>query len=61
VGVFAFPKAVGAGSGLAFGVKVYWDAVAKVVTATVAANKYLGKTVQAAADIDATVRARLCP
>jgi len=61
VGIFAFPKTVGAGSGLAFGVKVYWDAVAKVVTATVGANKYVGKTVQAAADSDAAVRTRLCP
>jgi predicted RecA/RadA family phage recombinase len=58
-GVFDCAKAVGAGSGIAVGTKVYWDAVAKVATTTVGANKYLGKTVLAAADADATVRVRL--
>ena len=60
-GLFDFAKATGAGSGIAVGTKVYWDAAVKVATATVGTNKYLGKTVQAAADGDATVRVRLTP
>jgi predicted RecA/RadA family phage recombinase len=65
-GVFDFPKATVAGSGIAIGTKVYWDAVDTVVTAS--ANNgatppvpytLLGKTVKAAADSDATVRVRL--
>ena len=35
-GVFDFPKATGAGSGIAAGTKVYWDATNKVATATAA-------------------------
>jgi predicted RecA/RadA family phage recombinase len=61
VGLFDFPKASEAGTGIAAGVKAYWDSAAKVVTATVGTNKYLGKTTRAAADGDATVRVRLIP
>ena len=65
-GVFDFPKAAGAGSGIAAGTQVYWDATDQVATAS--ANNgatppvnypSLGKTVQACADADASVRVRL--
>jgi predicted RecA/RadA family phage recombinase len=65
-GVFDFPKTAGVGSGIAAGAQVYWDATDGV--ATVSANNgatppvaypSLGKTVQACADGDATVRVRL--
>ena len=57
-GVFDFPKATGADTGLAAGVKAYWDATDKQAKADdeSGANKLLGKTIQAAADADATVR-----
>ena len=58
-GIFDMPKAVGAGSGLATGIEVFWDVTNKVVTATAQNNTFLGKTVRAAADTDATVRVRL--
>jgi len=58
-GVFDFPKATGGGSALTAGTVVYWDAAAKVATATSVGNKQLGKVVQAAADADTTVRVRL--
>ena len=58
-GVFDVPKATGAGSAIAAGAKVYWNATAKQATTTATGNKYLGKTVGAAADGDATVRVRL--
>lgn len=58
-GVFDFPKAAGAGSAIAAGTSVYWDAVNSQATATAAGNKLLGKTVKAAADADTTVRVRL--
>jgi predicted RecA/RadA family phage recombinase len=58
-GVFDFAKATGGGSGFAAGTKVYFDATNKVATATVGSNKYLGKTVRAAADADTTVRVAL--
>jgi predicted RecA/RadA family phage recombinase len=60
-GIFDFPKATGAGSGIAAGVKVYWDATDKQAKADdeTGANKYLGKTTKAAADADTTVRVRL--
>ena len=60
-GVFDFPKATGAGSGIAVGTKVYWDSTNKQATATVSTNKYLGKTTKIAADGDTTVRVRLTP
>jgi predicted RecA/RadA family phage recombinase len=58
-GAFDLPKLTGAGSAIAVGTKVYWDATNKVVTATVGTNKFLGKTIRNAADADATVRVRL--
>jgi len=60
-GVFDFPKATGSGSGLAAGVKAYWDDTAKVATEDAAGgvNKYLGKTAAEAGDDAATVRVRL--
>ncbi len=58
-GVFDVPKASGGGTAIAAGAKVYWDATNKQATATADANKYMGKTVKAAADADTTVRVRL--
>lgn len=58
-GVYDVPKATGVGSGIGAGTKVYWDATNKQATATASTHKYLGKTVKAAADADATVRVRL--
>lgn len=60
-GVFDFPKATGAGSGIAVGAKVYWKADPGAAQADdeAGANKLIGKVVKAAADADATVRVRL--
>lgn len=58
-GVFDFPKATSAGSGIAVGTILYWDATNSVATATASTNKLLGKAIATAADGDATVRARL--
>src|SRR5262245_48261412 len=58
-GVFDFAKATGAGTAQATGINVYWDDAANVATATAAGNKLIGKVVKAAADADATVRARM--
>jgi len=58
-GVFDVPKATGAGTAIGAGAKVYWNATAKQATTTATGNKYLGKTVNAAVDADATVRVRL--
>jgi predicted RecA/RadA family phage recombinase len=58
-GLFDLPKATGAGTAIAAGAEVFWDATNKLVTATAGTNKFLGKTVRAAADGDATVRVRL--
>ena len=60
-GVFDVPKLANTGAAIAAGAKVYWDAVNSVATTDTGegANKYLGKTVRAAADADATVRVRL--
>ncbi len=58
-GVFDVPT--GASEAIVAGAKVYWD-VADGVAKTddeSAANKYLGKTIAAAGDDDATVRVRL--
>ena len=60
-GVFDVPKTACVGEAIGAGVKVYWD-VAESVAKTddeSGANKYLGKTVAAAGDDDATVRVRL--
>ena len=61
VGVFDFPKATGAGSAIPAGAKLYWDEADKVAKTDdeAGANKYLGKSVKAAAESDATVRGRL--
>ena len=60
-GVFDVSKATGADTAIAAGAKVYWDAGNGVATTdeNAGANKYLGKTVAAAGDDDATVRVRL--
>jgi len=60
-GVFDFPKATGGGSAITAGAQLYWDATNEVATtdAGAGANKAIGKSVLAAADADATVRARL--
>lgn len=59
VGVFDFPKATGAGSGIVAGSKTYWNVAGKLATTTAEGNVYLGKSIKAAADADATVRVRL--
>jgi predicted RecA/RadA family phage recombinase len=60
-GVFDVPKATGAGTAIAAGKKVYWDAADKQAKedSEAGANPYLGKTIKAAVDADATVRVRL--
>lgn len=58
-GAFEFPKTTGAGTAITAGTKLYWDAVAKVATATVGANKIIGKATADAADASTTVRARM--
>ena len=60
-GVFDVPKATGVGSAIGAGLKVYWDVAdgAAKTDDEAGANKYLGKTVLAADDDDATVRVRL--
>lgn len=60
-GVFDFPKATGTSTAIAAGVKAYWDVADQQAKADdeSGANKYLGKTVHAAADADPTVRIRL--
>jgi predicted RecA/RadA family phage recombinase len=58
-GIFDVPKASGAGTAIGAGVKVYWDPTPKQATATAGALKLLGKTTQASADADTTVRVRL--
>jgi len=60
-GLFDFPKATGAGTAIAAGTRVYWDAAEQVAKADgeAGANKEIGKTVKAAADADALVRVRL--
>lgn len=58
-GVFDVPKATGAGSAIAAGAKVWWDAAVKQATTVALAQGYLGKAVKAAADADAAVRVRL--
>ena len=60
-GVFDIAKATGGGTGIAVGTKVYWDVADQQAKADdeAGANKYLGKTIAAAGDDDATVRVRL--
>ncbi len=58
-GVFEFPKDEGVP--LIAGVKVYWDATAKLATTIDGggANKFVGKVIENAADTAATVRVRM--
>jgi predicted RecA/RadA family phage recombinase len=58
-GVFSFPKATGASTGLAAGTSVYWDATNTVVTTTATGHKLIGKTAATCADSDTTVKVRL--
>ena len=58
-GVFEMPKATGAGTAIAAGVKLYWDAANTQATETATDHTYLGKAVAAAGDDEATVRVRL--
>jgi len=61
IGVFAMPKATGSGEAIAAGAKVYWDAGNLLATTDDAsgANKFLGKSILAASDDEATVQVRL--
>ncbi len=59
VGVFHFPKATGAGEGIAIGAKLFWDATNQVVTETVTGNVQIGRAVSTAGDSDTTVQVRL--
>lgn len=60
-GVFDFAKAGAAGVVFAAGDLVYWDDTNNlaVTTSGAGANKLIGKAVEAAADADTTVRAKL--
>ncbi len=60
-GVYEMGKAVGSGSVIPVGTKVYWDAAERVAKADAegGVNKLLGKVVKSAADADATVFVRL--
>ena len=60
-GVFAMPKATGSGEAIAAGVKVYWDETNLLATTDDASgvNKFLGKSILAASDDEATVQVRL--
>ena len=60
-GVFAFPKATGAGKAIPAGTRVVWDAVNGVAATTGASLKQIGYTVSDAADADATVEVKLTP
>lgn len=58
-GCFRMPKAVGSGTAIAQGVKVWWDAAGTEVTTTADTHKVAGYTIAAATDDDATVAVRL--
>jgi predicted RecA/RadA family phage recombinase len=60
-GVFDFPKAMGAGTAIAAGAKVYWDTAEQVAKedAEAGANKLIGKVAWPATDADAVVSANL--
>jgi len=60
-GVFDFPKATGGGTAITAGAQLYWAAIPQTATTSDGggANKAIGKAVLAAADADATVRARM--
>jgi predicted RecA/RadA family phage recombinase len=61
VGIFDVPKATGAGTDIAAGAKLYWNAANSRVEKTdgTGTHKYMGKAVRAAATTDTTVRVRL--
>ena len=60
-GVYDLPKTAGVGEAIGAGAEVFWDVADQVAKTDdeSGANKYLGKTVAAAGDDDATVRVRL--
>jgi len=58
-GVFAMPKAVGAGKAIPAGVRVYWDDANKVVVTGGNGFRQAGYTVTAAADADEQVDVKL--
>ena len=60
-GVFEFPKAVGAGTAIPVGTRVFWDVAEARAKADdeAGANKLIGKTIKAAGDDDTNVRVRL--
>ena len=58
-GVFDVAKATGAGTAIAVGTNVYWNATANQATATATGNKLIGKSIKASTVDDATVRIRL--
>ena len=64
-GVYEVVKGTGAGKAITEGMKVYWDAANKVVTAAQydgdppVTLPYMGKALKAAGDNDATVTVRL--
>ena len=60
-GVFDSPKTTGVGEAITVGSKVYWDVADQVAKTDdeSGANVFLGKTIKAADDDDATVRVRL--
>lgn len=49
-GVFLFAKETGSGKAITQGAAVAWDATNKVVTKTIAGNKFIGFATKAAAD-----------
>lgn len=58
-GCFRMPKAVGSGTAIAAGVKVYWNAAETEVTTTASTHKVAGHTIAAATDDDTTVAVKL--
>lgn len=60
-GVFDLPKATGAGTGIAAGVTLFWDAGNQVVTTNSdsGTHKRIGNAVEVAGTADATARVRL--
>ena len=58
-GVWALPKATGAGAGIAQGTKVYYDPGTDKITATAGVLKVAGYVWKTATDADVTVDVRL--
>ncbi len=61
VGVFDLPKATGAGTGIAAGIALYWDATNQLAKtdSNSGTHKRIGNAVAVASTTDATVRVRL--